>query len=45
MGISKREFLEDYYYDEFIMVLEQYNEMHALPTEDADEEVFADEIF
>ena len=28
IGISKRALLEDYYFDEFLAVLDAYNEMH-----------------
>jgi len=28
IGISKRELLEDYYYDEIPMIFKKYNELH-----------------
>lgn len=43
IGISKHELLYDYYYDEFLVVMEAYNDMHSLNT-DKEKEVFADEI-
>lgn len=43
IGISRRELLEEYYFDEFILTLDAYNELHAIQTEDAVEEVSAEE--
>jgi hypothetical protein len=48
MGISKKELLEDYYYDEFILLMEQYNAMHEVKPSEKDrevEEVYADQFF
>jgi hypothetical protein len=41
MGISKRELFEDYYFDEFLIVSEQYVKMKKVPDQ---EEVFIDQI-
>ena len=44
VGISKKSLLEDYYFDEFLLVLDAYNDMHN-PEKDEDkiEEVDADD--
>lgn len=43
VGIGKHELLEEYYYDEFIAMMDAYNDMHNIDGSGADEEVFADE--
>jgi hypothetical protein len=44
MGIGKRELMEDYYYDEFMIMLDEYNDLHKAPDQGEDEiqEVYAD---
>lgn len=39
MGIGKRALLEDYYFDEFLMVLKAHNEMTSIKTDDSSNEV------
>lgn len=41
IGISKKELLEDYYYDEISMIFKKYSELHK---PDKDEEVYWDQI-
>ena len=42
IGISKSELLQDYYYDEFLVVLDEYNELHKFDQKKEDiEEVDA----
>lgn len=41
IGISKRELLEDYYYDEIPLIFEKYNDLH---NPDKDEEVYIDQL-
>jgi len=43
IGISKDILMREYYLDEFMLVIDAYNEMHSIE-EDKDEEVFADEF-
>lgn len=45
MGISRRELLEEYYFDEFILTLDAYNELHRIPDPEEDQiiEVTAEE--
>ena len=45
IGISKQELFEQYCYDEFIAMMDAYNEMHSIDSDNArDEEVYADEL-
>lgn len=41
IGISKRELLEDYYYDEIPLIFKKYNDLH---NPDKDEEVYWDQM-
>ena len=34
IGISKSSLLQEYYFDEFLAVLDEYNDMHSLDKED-----------
>lgn len=43
IGISKSELLNDYYYDEFLVVLDEYNELHKIDTSGKIEEVRAED--
>lgn len=43
VGITKSELFNQYYYDEFIAVMDEYNDMHTLDR-DKEETVFADEF-
>nr|DAN68669.1 MAG TPA: hypothetical protein [Caudoviricetes sp.] len=36
--------LENYYYDEFIAMLDAYNDMHRIDVENSSKECYADEI-
>lgn len=45
MGISKRDLFECYYYDEFLLVLQEHNKLHAVKDEPENEEVFIDQLF
>lgn len=44
MGIPKSVLLNDYYYDEFIAVMDEYNEMHRIEHPDEDKAVYADDF-
>lgn len=45
MGISKRQLLEDFYFDEFIVFSEEYGKANAVSgSAQKDEEVFIDQI-
>ena len=43
IGLSKSELLNEYYYDEFIAMMDEYNDMNKLD-KDKDEEIFADDF-
>ncbi|MEE1076250.1 MAG: hypothetical protein UHY68_03180, partial [Acutalibacteraceae bacterium] len=43
VGITKSELFNQYYYDEFISVMDEYNDMHTLE-KDKQEAVYADEF-
>lgn len=43
IGISKKEFMEDYYFDEMSLIFESYNKMHTSKADDI-EEVYWDDI-
>lgn len=45
IGISKKELLEDYYFDEISIIFDRYNKMHKIDEEDNEEEVYWDSIF
>jgi hypothetical protein len=42
IGIPKRALLDDYFFDEFLTVLDAYNEMHSVSKDDEVEEVDAE---
>ncbi len=44
--MTKSELLNNYYYDEFIVMMDAYNDMHSLDkdTDGGDREVYADEL-
>lgn len=45
IGISKTEMLENYYYDEFIAMLDAYNDMHRIDSEsESGKEYYADDF-
>ena len=43
IGITKTQLLNDYYFDEFIAVMDQWNTLHT-PEDQRKVEVYADEI-
>lgn len=43
VGISKSELIGSYYYDEFIAMMDEYNDMHRYEKDD-EEEIYADEF-
>lgn len=43
VGINKSELFNEYYYDEFIAVMDEYNDIHTLD-KDKEEVAFADEL-
>jgi len=45
IGIGKRALMEDYYLDEFMVILQEHNKMQMPSEKPQDEEVFADELF
>ncbi len=42
IGLGKSEIMRQYYFDEFLCMLDQYNDIHSL--EEKMEEVYADEF-
>ena len=44
--MTKSELLNNYYYDEFIVMMDAYNDMHSLDRDKngGDREVYADEL-
>ena len=43
IGISKKQLLQDYYYDEFLVVLDEYNELHKIDSSEKIEQVSAED--
>lgn len=43
IGIGKKNLLNDYYFDEFLAVIDAYNDMHTINRENEKEEVYADD--
>ena len=42
IGVSKKSLLEDYYFDEFLAVLDAYNDLHRIDKDPPAEEVGAE---
>lgn len=45
LGISKKELLEDYYWDEIPLIFERYNALHSSKKEETTEEAYIDDIW
>ena len=43
MGIGKKSMFSDYYFDEFLTVLDEYNAMHSIETAEDLQEVGAED--
>mgnify|MGYP000053651659 CR=1 FL=1 len=42
MGIGKKAFLEDYYFDEFVVLMDEWAEIHRLDKDEKEEIVETD---
>lgn len=45
IGISKKELLEDYYWDEVPLIFESYSKLHSSKKEETVEEAYIDDIW
>lgn len=44
IGISKESLINNYYFDEFLLVLDEYNKMHSYSEKTEIKEVYADDF-